>query len=254
MASQTGSRTLKSVQITLDIIDFLQERDSAGITEISSALGRSKGTVHGHITTLTENEYVVKRGDTYRLSLRYLELGETVKERLPIYDVVREELDDLAAETGELAQFAMEEHGRAVYLYKTGGENAVRTASSVGTREYMHRISLGKAMLAYMPRERVEEIVDEYGLEPSTDATITSREELFDELAEIRQRGYAYDREEKIEGLRCVATPITTDDGPVGAISVSGPAGRFEGEFYESELPKIVTRSANVIEINAQFS
>lgn len=254
MAQKSDSRTLKSVQITLDIIDYLQREEQAGITDIASALGRSKGTVHGHVATLMENEYVVKEGDAYRLSLRYLELGETVKERLPIYDVVKEELDDLAEETGELAQFAMEEHGRAVYIYKTGGENALRTASSVGTREYMHCISLGKAMLAHMPRERVEEIVDVYGLKSYTEATITSRDDLFDELAEIREQGYAYDREEKITGLRCVAAPITTNEGPIGAISVSGPVGRFNREFYEEELPDVVTRSANVIEINAQFS
>ena len=254
MARQSESRTLKSVQITLDIIDFLQEQENAGITDIASGIGRSKGTVHGHVATLMENEHVVKEGNAYRLSLRYLELGETVRERLPIYDVVREELDDLAEETGELAQFAMEEHGRAVYIYKTGGENALRTASSIGAREYMHCISLGKAMLAHMPRERVEEIVDEYGLKSYTESTITSRDELFDELAEIQEQGYAYDREEKIEGLRCVSAPITTNEGPIGAISISGPVGRFKGEFYEEELPDIVTRSANVIEINAQFS
>lgn len=254
MARNSKSRTVQSVQITLDIIDFLCDREHAGITEISSAIGRSKGTVHGHIATLQDNDYVVKEGDMYRLSLRYLDLGETVRERISIYDVVREELEDLAEETGELAQFAMEEHGRAVYLLKTGGENAVQTASSVGTREYMHCVSLGKAMLAHMPRERVEEIVDEHGLKSYTASTITSRDELFDELAEIREQGYAYDREEKISGLRCVATPLMTSEGPVGAISISGPAGRFEGGFYEEELPKLVTRSANVIEINAQFS
>lgn len=254
MTPRSESRTLQSVQITLDIIDFLQDRERAGITEISSALDRSKGTIHGHIATLRENEYVVKEGETYRLSLRYLELGETVRERIPIYEVVHEELKDLAEETGELAQFAMEEHGQAVYILKIGGENAVRTASSVGTREHMHCISLGKAMLAYMSRERVEEIINEHGLKSYTESTITSREELFDELAEIQEQGYAYDREEKIAGLRCVATPIMTNERPIGAISISGPAGRFDGKFYEEELPDMVTRSANVIEINSQFS
>ena len=254
MMNASGSRTLQSVQITLDIIDFLQNRERAGITEISSALDRSKGTVHGHLATLRENEYVVKEDGAYRLSLRYLGLGETVRERIPIYDAVYEELEDLAAETGELAQFAVEEHGRVTYICKVGGENAVRTASAVGSQEYMHCVSLGKAMLAHMPEKQVEEIVDAHSLEPYTESTITSPDELFDELAEIEEQGYAYDREEKISGLRCVATPIMTSDGPAGAISVSGPAGRFEGKFYEDELPETVTRSANVIEINAQFS
>ncbi|WP_423999057.1 IclR family transcriptional regulator [Haloarcula salina] len=254
MATHDGSRTVEAVQTTLDIIELLLERDGAGITEIASELDRSKGTIHGHMATLSQNEFVVKEGDTYRLSLRYLELGEKVRNRLQIYDVVTEELDDLSASCGELAQFAMTEHGRAVYIYKSAGENAIQSASSPGKREYMHCLSLGKAMLAHMPRERVEEIIDRHGLVGYTENTITDPETLFEELEAIRERGYAFDREEKIEGLRCVAAPVTTKDEIVGAISISGPASRFEGEFYEEELPSMVTRSANVIEINSQFS
>lgn len=254
MAQKTGSRTVEAVQTSLDIIDLLKEREGAGVTEIAEELDLSKGTVHGHIATLAENEYIVKNDNTYRLSLRYLELGETVKNRLQIYDVVSEELDDLAAECGELAQFAMEEHGKAVYIYKASGNNAVQTASSAGRREYMHCISLGKAMMAHMNQERVESIIDRHGLPKFTENTITSREALFDELETIEGRGYAFDREEKIMGLRCVAAPVTTNGEIVGAISISGPASRFEGERYEEDLPSMITRSANVIEINSQFS
>lgn len=254
MAQKTESRTVEAVQTSLDIIDLLKEREGAGVTEIAEELGLSKGTVHGHIATLAENEYIVKNDSTYRLSLRHLELGETVKDRLEIYDVVSEELDDLAEECGELAQFAMEEHGKAVYIYKASGNNAVQTASSAGRREYMHCISLGKAMMANMSQERVESIIDRHGLPEYTENTITSREELFDELEAVEERRYAFDREEKIMGLRCVAAPVTTNGEVVGAVSISGPASRFQGERYEEDLPSMITRSANVIEINSQFS
>lgn len=254
MTGERDSRTVDAVQTSLDIIEFLQSVESAGITEISEAVNRSKGTVHGHMATLVDNDYVVNEEGTYRLSLQYLDLAETVKDRLQIYDVVKEELTDLAEECGELAQFATEEHGQAVYIYKTGGADAVQTASSAGNREYLHCISLGKAILAHMSERRVAKIVDEHGLPEFTDATISDRAELFEELEAIRDRGYAFDREERIEGLRCVAAPITLQDNVMGAISISGPASRFRGELYEDELPNQVTRSANVIEINAQFS
>ncbi|PSP86395.1 IclR family transcriptional regulator [Halobacteriales archaeon QS_1_68_17] len=253
MDGEQSPRTVQAVQTAIDIIEYLQASDGAGVTELASALDRSKGTVHSHLATLLESEYVVKDGDTYRLSLRYLDLGEYVTSRLEVYDVVAEELDDLAAETGELAQFATEEHGRAVYLYKARGENAVNTASTAGKREYLHCISLGKAMLAHMPERRVDEIIDRHGLPAQTAQTITSREALSDELAAIRDRGYAIDNEEKIEGLRCVAAPLT-DDGVVGAISISGPSSRMEGDRFAEELPHKLLRSANVIEINAKFA
>jgi len=244
---------VQSVQTAVDIVEYLREVGEAGVTELATALDCSKGTVHSHLATLLENEYVVRRGDRYGLSLKLLDLGEFVKSRIDIYDVVTDELDDLAAETGEVAQFATEEHGRAVYLDKARGEQAVNTASTVGKREYIHCISLGKAMLAHLPEERVEGIVDRHGLPAQTPNTITDRETLFAELETIRERGYAVDDEEIIEGVRCVAAPLT-DDGVVGAISISGPSSRMDGERFREELPRKLLRWANVIEINAKFA
>lgn len=255
MAQQDKSRTVDAVQTSLNIIDLLQRRNGAGVTELSAELNLSKGTVHSHLTTLLKNDYLIKDDDEYKLSLRYLHLAETVKNRITIFDVVREELDSLAEESSELAQFACEEHGKAVYLYKSGGKNAVQTASSVGKREYLHCISLGKAMMAHYSEEYVEEIIDRHGLPAFTDQTITSREELFEVLDEVRERGYAVDNEEKIEGLRCVAAPVTSGEGEVlGSVSVSGPSSRMVGDRFREELPSMVVRSANVIELNSQFS
>ncbi|WP_394743128.1 IclR family transcriptional regulator [Natronococcus roseus] len=248
-------RTIQAVEITLEIVDFLQENDGARVTEIANELEWTKGTIHCHLATLVENEYVIRDNERYKLGLRYLEFGEKVKDRLGIYDVVSDEADDLAKECGELVQFATEEHGRAVYLYKTGGERAVQTASSVGKREYLHCISLGKAILAHYEREHVESIIEKHGLPAFTDQTISTQEELFDNLETIRERGYAYDDEEKIEGLRCVAAPVKASQNKVlGAISISGPSSRMTGDRYHEDLPDKVLRSANVIEINSQFS
>lgn len=248
-------RTVDAVQTTCDVIDALQQLDGAGVSTLSRHLDLSKGTVHSHLATLLENEYVVKRPDGYHLSLRYLDLAEYVKSRFGQFDVIEDELMDLAEKTGEIAQFATEEHGRTVYLCKAQGTDAVQTASRPGMREYLHCVALGKAILAMLPRKRVEEIVDRHGLVSRTENTITSREELHSQLEKIRERGYAYDKEEKIEGLHCVAAPVTYSNGEVfGAVSVSGPSTRLEGELFHEELPTIVTRSANVIEINVKYS
>lgn len=252
MQGNETPRTVQSVQTTIDLVEHLREVGKAGVTELARALDCSKGTVHSHLATLVENEYVVKNGDQYELSLKFIDLGEYAKSRLDIYEVVTEELDDLAAETGEVAQFATEEHGRAVYLYKAYGDKAVNTASSVGKREYIHCIALGKAMLAQFPEHRVEGIIDRHGLPTQTENTITDREELATELQAIRERGYAIDDEEMIDGIRCVAAPLTNED-VVGAISISGPSSRMDGQRFREELPDKLLRSANVIEINAKY-
>ena len=254
MVLDRSSRTVQAVQIALDIIEAMKDHDGVGVTELANELDYSKGTIHSHLSTLLENGYLVKDDDRYYLSLRYLDIANVAKDRLGIYPAVTDELDELADESGELAQFAVEEHGKAVYLYKTGSERAVQTASSPGKREYMHCIALGKAMLAVMGTDRVDDIVDRYGLPAFTEETITDRESLHEELATIRKQGYAFDHEERIEGLRCVAAPVKNNGEVLGAVSVSGPSRRMDGEFYRETVPNMVTRSANVIEINVRFA
>jgi len=250
MQQDENPRTVQAVQTACEIVDLLREQGEAGVTELANELDLSKGTVHCQLSTLVQNEFIVKSEEGYQLSLRYLDLGEHVKERLGIYEVVCEEIDDLAEATEELAQFATEEYGQAVYIYKAEGSNAVQTASSIGRREYLHCIALGKAMLACFSEPRIEEIIEYHGLPQFTDHTITTRTELFDELSEIRERGYALNDEEQIRGVRAIGTAVMNYEGDVlGAISVSGPTSRIGEEKFTSQYPELVMQVANIIEV-----
>lgn len=244
-------RTVDAVQTSCDILDALRELDGAGITELATHLGIAKGTVHSHLATLRQNEYVVKDGDTYRISLRFLDFGKYAKHSVESLEIVKNELDKASQETGEVAQFMVEEHGQGVYLYKSRGEAGVETASYVGRRMHLNCTAIGKAILASLNAETVERIIARHGLPRQTENTITDRDELYDELDRIRADGFATDDEEILTGLRCVAAPITTENKELlGAISISGPTSRITGRRFEKELPESVRRIANVIEIN----
>jgi len=247
-----GGRQIQTVQTSCDVLDALETLDGAGVTELADHLGVSKATVHGHLSTLYRNELVTRDGDEYRISLRFVDFGEYAKNSVQIYEVAKGEIEKLARETGEMAQLMVEEHGRGVYLHKAKGENSVHTASYPGDRKHLHCTALGKAILAHLPRSRVDEIIERHGLPRKTDNTITDRETLFAELETVRERDIAVDDEEVLRGLRCIATPIKShDDRLYGAISVSGPLSRMKGERFDEELPKVVRDAANVIEINA---
>ncbi|MCU4925709.1 IclR family transcriptional regulator C-terminal domain-containing protein [Halobacteria archaeon AArc-dxtr1] len=98
---------------------------------------------------------------------------------------------------------------------------------------------------------RVEAILEHHGTPEVTESTVTSREQLYDELETIWQRGYAKDNGERVEGMRCIGAPILDSSGDIlGALSVSGPMSRLEGESFEREIPKAVLSAANVIEVN----
>lgn len=253
MATEQSENTIEAVERTVKILEALRELDGAGVTELTDYLGMAKATVYTHLATLRECEFVVKNGSEYHISLRFLGFGEYARQQTKIYQVMQDEVDMLAEESGEAAQFMIEEHGRGVYLYKRESPRAIKTASHIGLRCPLHCTALGKSMLSHFPDERVEEIIDCHGLPKQTQNTITDRDELFAELEEIRERGYAFDNEEIQPGLRCVAAPIVDySGGMLGAISVSGPTSRLKGDRFREEIPEMVMNAANVIEINVR--
>lgn len=252
-ASDQGRKRIRAVQSTLDIISTLKERNGAGVTELAREVDVSKGTVHNHLVTLEENGYVVKdEDDTYHLGLKFLDVAHAVQSEIPVLDLVRSEVDELAEKSGELALFTVEEHGVGVCLHVAYGENAVQTPIHVGYRSELHHTAVGKAILAHLPRERVEEIVDRRGLPRITEHTITDQGELIEHLEEIEERGYALNEEESIHGLVGVGAPVKNQDGTIlGALSIIGPNSRLEDESLHRELPEMLARSVNIIEVNS---
>lgn len=253
--SQRTDNTVNSVERTFRVVRGLQELDGAGVTALAAHLELPKSTVHNYLNTLAREDYVVKDGEEYRVGLRFLEHGAYARNQQNIFEIARPELDRLADETGELVNLLVEEHGMGTYLYRTRGDDAVRVKEHVGNRAHLHGMALGKSILAHLPEARVEEILDTHGLPQTTEATITDREQLAEELEQIREDGVAFDDEERLSGLRCVAAPVLSNDQRVlGAISVSGPSHRFEGERFTEELPQRVLETANVIELNVTYA
>jgi len=251
--SNQNHRMVDAVVISCNIIWSLQDLNGAGVTELAEHLGHSKSTIHNHLQTLENQRLVVKDDGQYRLSLRFLDVASHVKDQFPKYEFVKNEVDSLAEDTGEVAQFGIEEHGSVSYLYKSSGSRGVETASSVGTQQPIHSTSLGKSIMANMPKERVNEILDRRGMVAQTEHTITDRDELFAELEEIRERGYAIDNQENVEGLSCIAAPVLSEQGHLGSISVSWPSSRFGTDAFMDELPDKIMRAANVIVLNSKF-
>lgn len=256
MPPDNASRVpVKSVETTLRILETLQNTPAMTVTEIASELGVAKSTAHSHIQTLERRSYVNRNGDTYRLGHRCLSLGGHVQVSERLYHASKDEVDELAEETGEQSQILVEQSGRGTYLYQSRSDRAIPTDSHIGTRVYLHCTAMGKAILAKLPRERVLEIIDQHGLPARSSNTITTPDALFDELDQIRETGISYDDGERIEGMRCVAAPILTEEGDVeGAISVSGPSKRIKHEVYRETLPELVSRTARTIEIKARYS
>lgn len=250
MTNDTRNR-VKSLRTTHSIVAALDELGSAGVTELAERIDRPQSVVHNHLSTLTELEYVVQEDTEYSLGLRFLEYGERARRRMELYETARPEVEKLADESGELITLMVEEHGRGIYLYVRQGSRDIRYPAASGARTHLHCSAVGKCILAYLPDEAVDDIIDRHGLPAQTTNTITERERLEAELESIRERGLAFDREEFRDGLQSVGAPILRGERDVvGSVSIAGPAHRMKGERLTEEMPELLRRAVNVVELN----
>ncbi|UWG46324.1 DNA-binding transcriptional regulator, IclR family [Halanaeroarchaeum sp. HSR-CO] len=241
-----------SVGTSFAIIEYLKENDDAGITDISRGIGVTKSTVFNHVRTLEDNDVLIRHGDQYRLSLKFLDYGEHVRRNVDLFRVGKSLIDDLSEGTGEVANIMVPENGRGVYLYKSMGEKAVKHDTRAGKRICLHCTALGKSILSQMSESEVDAVIEQHGLAKMTESTITSRDELFEELEQIRERGYAINTGERNERVRCVGAPIQAHGEVRGAISVSGPETRMKNDEFIEGIATQVQETANVIEINLE--
>jgi DNA-binding IclR family transcriptional regulator len=253
-----GPRTLKTVATASRVLDIVREHDEIGASDLAADLGISKSTAYIHLRTLEENGFLVQQGDEYRLAFKFTVLGEYVRNRSPLYRYGKPEVDTLASETNQYTHIVTEENGFGINLYQVKGDTSVEgeyQTDKTQRRDHLHYTASGKAILAYLPRERVEDILDEHGLPAQTTNTIADAETLFAELERIRERGYAYNDGEEINGFRAVGAPVRDVDGNVlGSLSVSGPTSVMQGDRFQEEIPQRVIQSANVIEVNINMN
>lgn len=252
--NSTGKR-IKSTRTLFTIIDALLERESAGVSELAAELDMPKSTVHVHLKTLEAEGYLLKDAGEYRFSLRFLELGGEIRHRLDVFRAARSEVDDLSLETGELAHLGLEERGKRALVYSSGHGSGVFDNSPDGHYTHMHWTAMGKALLAQLPDDRVDSVLDRHGLPEATEHTITDRGRLFEELDEIRDRGYATEHDEHRNGLSTIAVATardTTDEAPAG-IGISGPTQRITEKNSDDDLVKAIRNAVNVVDLELKY-
>ncbi|MDS0300760.1 IclR family transcriptional regulator [Halogeometricum sp. S1BR25-6] len=239
---------IKSTATCFAIIEAVRTNGDAGISELARDVGVSKSGVYKHVQTLSRLGYLVRQGDRYHLSLRFLTLATRARERLP-YDVAEPVVARLAETTGHAAHFSVRENDRVVYVCRADPSESAPAERTEGEIAPLHATSDGKAILANLDKETRGGILDRTGLPACTDKTITDRSALDRELQSIRDRRASFDREEYVRGCQSVASPVLRDDGtPVGAVSVAGDVQQMSGKRLEEDVVGLTISAAKRIE------
>lgn len=215
---------VQSVARALEIIRCFERTPELGLSELASQMELNKSTVFGLVNTLASYGYLeqVESSRKYRLGITLLELGDLVLSRIDVRAEVKECCAPLALKYPATIHIATHSEGEVVYIDKVDRGSAFIRASSVGMRAPMHCTGVGKALLAYLPETYLDQYIWNRPLEKRTENTITKKEDLLRELAEVRRTGVAVDREEIERGVYCIAAPVLRRNGePELAVSLS---------------------------------
>jgi len=243
----------RSVSRAFRIVNALSKRDGAGVSEIAGAVELPVSTVHDYLQALRSAGYVLQVDSEYRLSSRFLEVGHRSRRHREIYTAAAEELPAAAEEIGEQATLIVEEDGEGVLLAVAEGEQAVDLPAYPGARVPLYANAGGKAILAHVSEDRLEELLEGQSFEPITKGTITDPGVLREQLETVRERGYAVDTGERIAGFVCLAVPVLDRADVVrGAICVCGPESRMTADRRGEILPTI-QRVANITQVNMDY-
>lgn len=236
----------------LDILEVLA-RDEKGYTlsELSRRINTPKSTTHLIIKSLMTSKYLNFNDETkrYYIGPKLIRLAFRIVDNVKIQSLALPFLEQLAMRTTQDVYLAIRNGTRIIYICKVEGAESLRLNIGLGIPNLMHCTSAGKVFLAWGNNNLIEEVINTYGLRPVTPYTITNRETLENELAQIRKIGYAISDEEGYKGVYGIAAPIWNREGKVeAALHISCIKSlAFSAEFNLDELINALLDTAKKI-------
>ncbi|NIC06379.1 IclR family transcriptional regulator domain-containing protein [Billgrantia bachuensis] len=216
------------------------------LSELAEMVDLAPSTTHRLLQALQGQGFVTQDGElgVWKIDVKTFRIGNSFLEARDFVATSRPFLRRLTAQTGETANLGIRDGARAVFLAQSESPQMMRMITRLGSRAPLHASGVGKALMAWLPDDEFERVLAERGLERVTENTLHTPETLRANLAEVRQQGFACDREEHAIGLHCVAACVHDQHGtPLAAISVSGPVARIP-EARLLELGELVRETA----------
>ncbi len=248
-------KRLSSVATAIALLKcFSADEIEIGVSDLARKLGIAKSTVHRLAQTLLADGMLEQNAENgkYRLGIALFGLGALVRRRMNLSSEARQDLFALRQATGETVQLAILDGADIMFIYNLESTQAIRVNSDIGVRKPAICTANGRAILAFQPPERVEEILAA-GVAVRAPKTNTDPERLRQALAHVRSCGYALEDEESEAGMRAVAAPIRAAGGIIaGSVGVAGPVQRLTNEVLAGFAPQVIN-TAEAISVRLGF-
>lgn len=218
-------------------------------TDVVAATGLTKTTTHRILATLADRQFVVVSADgSYLPGPKLLSMAGQALQRIDISAIAQPFVDELVDRVHCTVHVGVANGDEIVYLIRADSDKPYRMPSRVGHAIPLHTSGIGKVVLAGLTDDGVERYAARTGLPARTANTLTTAEALAAEIAQVRRRGYALDREENVPGVGCVAAPVHDHTGTVRyGLSISTLT-------LEHSLAQIEAMAADAVETAARLS
>lgn len=236
-------KTVKTAENVFTIIEKIALLDQPDCSELVDHVDLSVSTVYNYMNTLENEGYVIKTDGRYRLSLKFLKLGRTVRNFYPIMHAAVEPVDVLSKIIDEYISVFVKEGPKVVMIHEANSHHAVEVpAPFLGEPFHLARSPQGKVILAHMSDDEQREVID--GMEIDAGEV----EQLRAELDAIEEGRFSIDEGEAHDNIWAVAAPVKAEGRIHGSITISTVQHRLDEQRANDELPKLLEQTVNEIE------
>jgi DNA-binding IclR family transcriptional regulator len=230
---QKDTHIIQSLDKGLRLLESVEAAAApVSLKDLTITLGWDKATIHRLLLTLERRGYLLRDPSSkrYILGLKIFGLYDALAKNFDIQEVTRPSLSMVSRKTGESAHLAVSVGKEIVFIDRVTSSETLSVNTQIGAREPLFCTALGRAILAFLPDEELAPHLPD-PLARYTQRTITDVSELRKRLRRVRERGFAIDNGEYLDGIRCIAAPIFNHDGvPIAAMGISGPRNRISLE------------------------
>ncbi|MDT8397792.1 MAG: IclR family transcriptional regulator C-terminal domain-containing protein [Pseudomonadales bacterium] len=229
---------------------FSREEPEMTISEISAVVGLNPAVVRRCLHTLLRLGYIGKQGKLFLLRPQAMSLGSAFLESMDVEETFRPTLQELSDKTGDTTSLAVLTDYDIMFLVYVSTVHTIHHYVGVGQRIPAYITAMGRALLAFRPKDELDNFMQELDLKIYTEKTIPSKARLKQVLKQVNKLGYACAQGEMDPNIISLAVPVFGHDGEaVAAINCSTTTVRMEKEAMIATRLGPLREAAKKIEV-----